>query len=102
MKLKKFASAASASFLNSLYHGAGTVVHLLLITTNQKHYNCYFDDIFLIRSLLDGNARDAKTGIDNDRQLPQRMKGDESSVTRIGEISPLWQNFQKSLAIFEA
>ena len=31
MQLKKIASAASASFLNLIYHGAGTVVHLLLL-----------------------------------------------------------------------
>ena len=34
MKLKKFASAASASFLYLIYHGAGTVVHLLLLKSS--------------------------------------------------------------------
>ena len=31
MMLTKFASAVSASFLNLIYHGAGTVVNLLLL-----------------------------------------------------------------------
>ena len=34
MKLKKIASSASASFLNLIYHGAGTVVHLLLLKSS--------------------------------------------------------------------
>ena len=41
MKLNFFASAESASFLNLIYHGAGTVVHLLLLKGSmvfvQKH-----------------------------------------------------------------
>ena len=54
MKLIFFASAASASFLNLNYHGAGMVVHLLLLKSsmckaldafiNEKAQNYLFFD----------------------------------------------------------
>ena len=38
MKLNFFASGESATFLNLIYHGAGTVVHLLLLKSSVDQY----------------------------------------------------------------